>query len=147
MLLQCTKKCTFVGMGKAFRMDLVIQPGDIDALSHVNNVVYLQWVQDVSAAHWFELSTPDIREQYAWVVLRHEIDYLKSAKWGDELYAETWVGETAGFRSVRWVNIFNKQNDLLVRASTTWCMIDTRQFKPARLTPEILAILDQGRPN
>ena len=134
-------------MGKAFRMDLVIQPGDIDALSHVNNAVYLQWVQDVSAAHWFELSTPDIRGQYAWVVLRREIDYLKSAKWGDELYALTWVGETAGFKSVRFVNIFNKQNDLLVRASTTWCMIDTRQFKPARLTPEILAILDQGRSN
>jgi acyl-CoA thioester hydrolase len=85
-------------MGKAFRMDIALQPGDIDALSHVNNVVYLQWVQDVSAAHWFELSTPEIRDQYAWVVLRHEIDYIKSAKWGDELYAETGVGDTAGFK-------------------------------------------------
>lgn len=132
-------------MGKAFRMDLVIQPGDIDALSHVNNVVYVQWVQDVSAAHWFELSNTDIREQYAWVVLRHEIDYLKSAKWGDALHAETWVGETSGFKSIRSVNIFNQQNELLVRANTTWCMIDTRQFKPARFTPEILAILEQGR--
>lgn len=132
-------------MGKAFRMDIVMQPGDIDALSHVNNVVYVQWVQDVSAAHWFELSTPEIRDQFVWVVLRHEINYLKSAKWGDELYAETWVGDTAGFKSVRHVDILNKNGDLLVRAQTTWCMIDARQFKPARLTPEVLAALEQGQ--
>lgn len=132
-------------MGKAFRMDIAMQPGDIDALSHVNNVVYLLWVQDVSAAHWFELSTPEIRDQYAWVVLRHEIDYIKSAKWGDELYAETWVGDTAGFKSVRHVNIFNTNNDLLVRAQTTWCMIDAKQFRPARFTAEVLDVLKQGR--
>ena len=139
------KICTFADMRKAFRMDIAMQPGDIDALSHVNNVVYLQWVQDVSAAHWFELSTPEIRDQYAWVVLRHEIDYIKSAKWGDELYAETWVGDTAGFKSVRHVNIFNTNNDLLVRAQTTWCMIDAKQFRPARFTAEVLDVLEQGR--
>lgn len=132
-------------MGNAFRMGIVIQPEDIDALSHVNNVVYVQWVQDVSAAHWFQLSTPEIREQFAWVVLRHEIDYLKSAKWGDEICAETWVGDTSGYKSLRHVRIINGKGELLVRAQTTWCMIDTMHFKPARLTREVLEVLEQGR--
>jgi acyl-CoA thioesterase FadM len=43
------------------------------------------------------------------------------------------------------VNIFNTNNDLLVRAQTTWCMIDAKQFRPARFTAEVLDVLKQGR--
>src|SRR5439155_1120943 len=70
----------------------VVEPGDIDDLGHVNNVVYLRWVQDVAAAHWEATIAPEERVDVAWVVLRHEIDYQHPAVLGDQVVARTWVG-------------------------------------------------------
>jgi acyl-CoA thioester hydrolase len=68
---------------------------DIDELGHVNNVVYLRWVQDVAAAHWESATTPAERAAVGWVVLRHEIDYKHPARPGDDVIARTWVGPPA----------------------------------------------------
>src|SRR5204863_6074547 len=64
--------------------------------SDLNNVVYLQWVQDAAAAHWGALAPAGARDQIAWVALRHEIDYLKPAVLGDEITVATWVGVAEG---------------------------------------------------
>jgi acyl-CoA thioester hydrolase len=122
-------------------------PSDIDDLGHVNNVVYVRWIQDVSAAHWEVLSTEEIRKTFAWVVSRHEIDYKAPALPGDELYAETWVGETEGVRSVRYVNIFNQSGKLLAAARTTWVLIDAASGKPRKIDPLILTVLETGQPD
>jgi acyl-CoA thioester hydrolase len=87
------------------------------------------------------LSTPDIRERYAWVVLRHEIDYHRSAKMNEQITLRTWVGETSGFRSVRHVEILNNMLENIVTAQTIWCLIEAKSFKPARINKEILACL------
>lgn len=118
-----------------------MQPEDIDELGHVNNVVYLRWVQDASAAHWQVLSTEEIRKTFAWVVSRHEIDYKASALPGDELHAETWVGETEGVRSVRYVNIVNSSGKVLAAARTTWVLIDAVSGRPRRIEGEISDML------
>ena len=68
-----------------FQLDISIKAGDIDELGHVNNVVYLSWVQDVAIAHWAFLTTPEHRARYAWVALRHEIDYAAQALPGDSI--------------------------------------------------------------
>jgi acyl-CoA thioester hydrolase len=112
---------------------LIILPGDIDELGHVNNVVYLRWVQEASAAHWSTLADEQVRRENLWVVLRHEIDYSQAAIPGDELHAETWVGETEGVRSVRHVNILNRSGKLLASAKTTWCLIDAKTGRPKRV--------------
>lgn len=125
-----------------FQHPLTIQPSDIDELGHVNNVVYLRWVQEASAAHWAVLSTEAIRKTYAWVVARHEIDYKASALPGDELHAETWVGETEGVRSVRYVNIVNKAGKILAAARTTWVLIDAMSGRPRKIEGEIGGILE-----
>jgi acyl-CoA thioester hydrolase len=132
-------------MENAFRMDIPIRDSDIDDLGHVNNVVYLAWIQDVSREHWMRISTPDIRGRYAWVVLQHQIDYHKPAMPGDQVTAVTWVGETAGFRSVRHVEIFNQRKEKLATGKTTWCLIDATGYKPVRVNEEILACLERGK--
>lgn len=126
---------------KYFELKIEIQPQDIDQLGHVNNVVYLRWIQDVAEAHWNTLATPDQQKELAWVVIRHEINYHKPAFPGDRVVARTWVGETEGFRSVRHVELFNEKGQMLVSAITTWCLIDPKSGRPKKITTEIQDIL------
>jgi acyl-CoA thioester hydrolase len=127
-------------MLKKFKHPLQVTVADIDALGHVNNVVYLRWVQDAAEAHWASLTTPAQRSVLAWVVIRHEIDYYQAAKLTDELFAETWVGETAGVKSIRFVDIKNNQGILFAQARTTWCLIDPVSQKPKRISAEVREI-------
>ena len=122
---------------KPFELSISISPQDIDQLGHVNNVVYLRWVQDVAEAHWKTLASAELQDELAWVVLRHEINYHKPAFLYDTILARTWVGETEGFRSVRFVEIYNGKDVLLVSASTTWCLIDPSSGRPKKITTEI----------
>jgi acyl-CoA thioester hydrolase len=125
-----------------FTKNILVHQSDIDELGHVNNVVYLGWAQDVAAAHWEALATPEIRQQNVWVALRHEIDYLGAAFEHDQLVANTWVGETTGPRSIRHVEISNpKTGKILVKAKTTWCMVDSQSMRPKRIDESILNIL------
>ena len=74
-------------------MPLQPQPADIDELGHVNNVVYVRWIQELAAAHWRSITSPEERAELAWVVVRHEIDYKAAARLGDALVGRTWVGD------------------------------------------------------
>jgi len=78
-----------------------VAAADIDELDHVNNVVYLRWVQDVAVAHWESATSPAERAEIAWVVLRHEIDYKHPALPGDQVIARTWVGPPSAARFER----------------------------------------------
>jgi acyl-CoA thioester hydrolase len=76
-----------------FEMELVAGAEHIDELGHVNNAVWVQWMERVAVAHWDSVADPAHREAYFWVVVRHEIDYLRPAFEGDRIVARTWVGE------------------------------------------------------
>ena len=78
----------------AFEMIVSVLPEDIDQQNHVNNTVYLRWVQEVATAHWRAVATADAQENIGWVVLRHEIDYKTPACVGDEVVLRTWVGKS-----------------------------------------------------
>lgn len=119
-----------------------VQKKDLDALNHVNNVVYLQWINDISQQHWNLLADEDLRQKYFWVVLRHEIDYLSQAVLGDEIRMVTWVGESKGVRSVRHVHMFLGDKPL-TRASSTWCLVDAATLRPTRIKDDILRILSR----
>jgi acyl-CoA thioester hydrolase len=130
-----------LGINEIFEWQIEIMPADIDNLGHVNNVVYLRWVQEAAAAHWNTLASPVLKNEMVWVVLRHEINYHKPAFLHDRIIAKTWVGETAGFRSVRHVEIYNSLQVLLASASTTWCPLDPVSGRPKKITTEILESL------
>jgi len=127
---------------KDFSITITVHKNDIDELGHVNNVVYVRWVQEAAAAHWDSLTSPEIRLKYLWVVMRHEIDYLSPAFEGDQLVATTWVGESTGARSIRFVQINNKQSGkLITKATTTWCLLDGDTQKPKRVVENVIRLL------
>ncbi len=119
---------------------LKVESKHIDVLNHVNNIVYLQWVNDASEIHWELLSNDEINSKYFWVCLRHEIDYLEQAFLDDEITIQTWVGASKGAKSVRVVNIF-KEEILLASATSTWCLFDVKTKKPTRIREEVLELL------
>ena len=76
-----------------FEMAFTARPEHIDELGHVNNAVWVQWIQEVAVAHWDAVADPAHKDAYFWVIVRHEIDYLRAALEGDRVVGRTWVGE------------------------------------------------------
>jgi acyl-CoA thioester hydrolase len=121
-----------------FALDITILPADIDELGHVNNVVYVRWIQDAAVAHWRVLATPEQQAAWAWVVVRHEIDYRRPARLGDALVAETWVGEATHKTFERHTEILRAADrKVLVRARTVWCPIDPVSGRPKDVSAEM----------
>ena len=121
-----------------FEMIIPVLPGDIDEQNHVNNTVYLRWVQDVATAHWRAVATPKAQETIGWVVLRHEIEYKGPATLGDELVLRTWVGKATRLTFERFTEIRrNRDGRLLSEARTLWCPIDAQTGRPIRVSAEV----------
>lgn len=113
---------------------LHVRAEDIDGLGHVNNVVYLSWVQDAATDHWLSVASPEQIAETVWVVLRHEIDYERPAHLGDEIIARTWVGEATPTTWDRHTEILRKEdNQLLARAKGVYCPLNARSMRPRRL--------------
>jgi acyl-CoA thioester hydrolase len=119
----------------------IVVKSELDSLAHVNNVVYVQWIQDISTKHWNDLTKNSSDLNFVWVVTRHEIDYKGQAVLGDEITFKTWVGATKSVTSVRHVEIY-KGSVLLAKAATTWCMLHAKTLKPARITESVLKVLE-----
>jgi acyl-CoA thioester hydrolase len=111
---------------------------DLDERAHVNNVVYLRWVQDAAAAHWAAIAPPGATAEVAWVALRHEIDYLRPAVLDDEIVVSTWVGVAEGLSFERFTEIRRRGDGrVLARARTLWCPVDARTGKPTRVSADV----------
>lgn len=124
-----------------YQHQITVHPNDIDALGHVNNVVYVRWVQEAAEAHWVAHAPEAVRKKYNWVVLRHEIDYLRPALAEQTLIATTWVESFSGVRSDRIVQIAHKETrTLLAKAKTTWCLIDAQTARPKRIEEDITEV-------
>lgn len=123
---------------EVFEQTLVVQSEHLDEMIHVNNVQYLQWVQDIAKAHWENRAKAEWLEKYAWVALSHHIEYKKPTVQGDEILLQTHVKEFTGVKSHRLVRIRNaKTGDLLTQASTVWCMLDRVTMRPTRVVKEM----------
>jgi acyl-CoA thioester hydrolase len=122
----------------AFEMVVSAVAADIDQQNHVNNTVYLRWVQDVATAHWRAIAGPKAQEIIGWVVLRHEIDYKAAATLGDEIVLRTWVGKATRLTFERFTEIRRKSDrHLLSQARTLWCPINARTGRPMRVPAEV----------
>ena len=96
-------------MSGAFEMAIAVEPADIDGLGHVNNVVYLRWVQDIAIAHWRAVASAADQEKFLWIVVRHEIDYKQPARLGDVILAKTWVGAATRIKFERHTEMLRAQ--------------------------------------
>lgn len=121
-----------------FTLHLVVSPSDIDELGHVNNVVYLHWVQDAAIAHWGAAATAAQQAEVAWVAIRHEIDYKHPAMPGDAIIARTWVGTAEANKFERHTEILRAaDHKVLARARTVWCPINRTTGRLTRVSDEV----------
>ena len=128
-------------MPNSFEHIIKVKPEHIDAMEHVNNIVYIQWVQEIAAAHWQTKATEQQKKEVLWVVLRHEIDYLKPALEGDTIIGTTWVEPAKGAKTVRHVEIRRKGDNLLFsKARTTWVAINAKTGRPMRLDEGVMRV-------
>ncbi|WP_421889385.1 acyl-CoA thioesterase [Marinoscillum sp.] len=116
--------------------EIKVSVGDLDELRHVNNVVYLKWVQQVAENHWRSAASQLVQDQFIWVVLSHFIQYRKPAVLDDNLTLLTYVGDFRGARSIRHVEI-KRGTELIADAKTEWCMLDVETQRPRRVTDEV----------
>jgi acyl-CoA thioester hydrolase len=123
-----------------FELTLTALPEHIDELGHVNNAVWVQWIQQVAVAHWDSVADAAHKEAYFWVVVRHEIDYLRAAFPGDRIIARTWVGDAPrGARFDRLMEFTGADGKVCVRAKTQWAIIDKALGRPIRVPREVMA--------
>ena len=113
----------------------VIEPAaaDFDENGHVNNVVYVRWVQEMATAHWRSQASEEAQLSWTWVILRHEIDYRRPLLPGEEAQARTWVGARSGPRFIRYVRIDGPDGEVCAQAVSTWCLINIATRKPTRV--------------
>ena len=123
-----------------YEIERVVEPADIDQLGHVNNVVYLRWVQDAAVAHWLAAASETEQRTLLWVVTRHEIDYKRPAFVGDIIVARTWVG-TASRRQFERLTELRRKSDgkLLAKVRSLWCPISAETRQPVDVGAETFA--------
>jgi acyl-CoA thioester hydrolase len=116
------------------------QPDDIDELGHVNNAVWVRWIQDMATSHWQAVAAPEHIAAYFWVVTRHEIDYRGNVGPGESVTANTWIeSEPKGAQFDRRVDFVDAAGKVIVRANTTWAMIDKATGRLVRVRSEVSA--------
>ncbi|WP_435416686.1 acyl-CoA thioesterase [Parerythrobacter aurantius] len=123
-----------------FRRTFTAEPRHIDVMGHVNNAVWVEWIQDMATAHWDAVAAREHAAAYVWLVVRHEIDYRGNIGEGDSVTGETWIpGEPRGATSARRVDFRDDAGKVIVSALTTWAMLDRETRRPVRVRPEVVA--------
>ncbi len=130
---------------ETFNKTLTVVADDLDDLHHVNNVRYVQWIQDISKAHWQAKAPKAIQENIVWVVLNHNIHYKSAAKLNDPILIKTHIANTKGAITTRIVEMYIAGTEqLLVRSETEWCLLHAETLRPIRISAEIRGIFSDG---
>ena len=125
---------------KPFTRPFNAVPSDIDELGHVNNAVWVRWIQDMATSHWQAVAAPEHIAAYIWVVTRHEIDYRGNIAAGASVTGKTWIeSQPKGAQFDRRVDFVDAVGKVIVRANTTWALLDKASGRLMRVRPEIAA--------
>jgi acyl-CoA thioester hydrolase len=123
----------------SFTRPFTASPADIDELGHVNNSIWVRWMQEISVAHWRAVATSEQDAAYVWVIVRHEIDFSGNIREGETAEARTWVSEAPrGAKFDRHIE-FAKDGKTLVRAKTTWAILDKATQRLIRVPADVTA--------
>jgi len=127
-------------MGSTHAMTFTAGPGHIDVNGHVNNAVWVQWMEELATAHWLAAADPAHIEAYAWVVTRHEIDYRGNIREGESVTGHTEIRDgPRGARFERHMSFTDRQGKKVVDARTTWAMVDRATGRLLRVPAEVAA--------
>ncbi len=136
-------------MANRFAMTFTAKAEHIDEMGHVNNAVWVGWMEDVATSHWKHDGRPEDVAAYAWVVTRHEIDYRGNVREGDVVEAVTEIREgPSGARFDRHITFSDASGKAIVKAKTTWAMVDRASGRlmrvPAEVAAPLMAAPDEG---
>ena len=120
-----------------FAHRITIEPVDIDHMGHVNNAVYLRWVQDAVTRYWEAVAPAEAVAQHLWVALKHEISYLRPAFLDDGLVAEVIAERVHGARSY-FTTCIRRGEEVLAEVRSSWCCLDAATRRPARLAGDVV---------
>jgi len=121
-----------------FRHPVAIEPADIDHMGHVNNAVYLKWVQEAVVDYWRSVAPPSAVAEHLWVALKHEISYLKPTFLQDHVVAEVIAEKVEGARAY-FTTVVRRGQEVLSEVKSCWCCLDAASLRPARLGRDIAA--------
>lgn len=120
--------------------ELTVGPEVIDENGHVNNVAYVQWMQDVAILHFSALGGMPLMAAHgaAWVARSHQIEYLRPAFLGEEVAVRTWIADMERVKSRRRYE-FLRGEEVLARGTTDWVFVDAASGRPKRIPEEMRA--------
>jgi acyl-CoA thioester hydrolase len=120
-----------------FRHRVAILPADIDHMGHVNNSVYLKWVQDAVVDYWQTVAPADAVAAHLWVALKHEITFLKPTFLQDNVVAEVIAEKVQGARAF-FRTVLKRGDDVLSEIHSSWCCLDAVTQRQARLARDVI---------
>lgn len=129
--------------GPIFKKIITVSPGAIDGNGHVNNVAYVQWMQDIAVEHYASIHGEEAQgENSTWVVREHKIEYLLPAFQGEEIEILTWVADVRRVRSLRCYKFLRRPDGSpLVRAETNWVFVDAKTGAPRAIPPSVARVM------
>ncbi|NQS72357.1 MAG: acyl-CoA thioesterase [Desulfobulbaceae bacterium] len=129
-------------MNSIGRLEIVVPESAIDTNGHVNNVQYVQWMQDAALAHSASLGWPV--QRYAalgrtWIIRSHSIEYFHSAYAGELIVVNTWVANFQRIKSLRKFRFYRPADQtVLAIASTLFILCDIQSGRPVKIPPEVM---------
>jgi acyl-CoA thioester hydrolase len=121
-----------------FHFPIGIVPADIDHMGHVNNSVYLKWVQDAVVRYWESLAPPEAVARHLWVALSHEIKYRRPAFLDDVVVADVIANRVEGARAF-FTTVIKRGEVVVAEVRSSWCCLDAVTKRPARLARDVAA--------
>jgi acyl-CoA thioester hydrolase len=121
-----------------FHFPIGIVPGDIDHMGHVNNSVYLKWVQDAVVGYWEKVAPKEAVAAHLWVALKHEINYRRPAFLQDAVVADVIAEQVQGAKAF-FTTVIRRGEVVLAEVRSIWCCLDAATHRPARLARDIAA--------
>ncbi len=121
-----------------FRYPIGILPADIDHMGHVNNSVYLKWVQDAVVRYWEKVAPAEAVSSHLWVALKHEISYRRPAFLEDSVVADVIAEQVQGARAF-FTTIIKRGEEVVAEVKSIWCCLDATSLRPARLNKDVVS--------
>ena len=125
-------------MSHAFHYPVRILPEDIDHMGHVNNSVYLRWVQDAVVGCWEKLAPAEAVTSHLWIALKHEISYRRPTFLDDTIVADVIADHVQGARAF-FTTVIRRGEEVVAEVSSVWCCLDAVTRRPARLARDVVA--------
>lgn len=125
---------------------IAITPEDIDHMGHVNNAVYLKWVQAAVVSYWERVAPPEAVARHLWVALKHEITYRRPAFLDDGVVAQVVADSAEGARAF-FSTLIKRGEEVLAEVKSSWCCLDAATKRPARLAKDVIARFVPGSAN